>query len=177
MAKFEQAYKFTANIEQGYTIDNGGITYRGVAFQFWKDDAIAKQIEAIVKASKPQRGQIINNPKLESLVIAFYKFNFWDTIKGDLISNQTLANFVYDFSVNTGSGIMIMNKAISGKAAATILPETLQKLNTQPAACYAAIKLARKALYDRLAKKSKTLAKNYNGWIARLNSFPKSLTA
>lgn len=177
MAKFTLAYRFTANVEKGYTVDNGGATYRGVAFQFWQDDAIAKQIIAIVTAYKPRRGEIINNPKLENLVIAFYKLNFWDKIKGDFISNQTLANFVYDFSVNTGSGIRLINKAITGKDGATILPETLQKLNTQPAACYAAIKLARKGLYDRLAKKSKTLAKNYSGWIARLNSFPKNLTA
>lgn len=177
MAKFSLAYKFTANIEKGYTVDNGGATYRGVAFQFWGDDPIAKQIIAMVTAYKPQRGEVINNAKLENLVIAFYKLNFWDKIKGDFISNQTLANFVYDFSVNTGSGIIIMNKALSNKAAANILPETLQKLNTQPAACYAAIKRARKGLYDKLAKKSKALKRNYNGWIARLNSFPKTLTA
>jgi lysozyme family protein len=177
MAKFELAYKFTANIEHGYTVDNGGITYRGVAFQFWQDDAIAKQIEAIVKAAKPKRGEVINNPKLESLVISFYKKNFWDNIKGDFINNQTLANFVYDFSVNTGSGILLMNKAIAGKNASMLLPETLQLLNTKPAACYAAIKLVRKNLYDRLSKKSPTLKKNYNGWIARLNSFPSTLTA
>jgi lysozyme family protein len=177
MAKFELAYKYTANIEHGYTIDNGGITYRGVAFQFWQDDAIAKQIEAIVKAYKPKRGEIINNPKLESLVISFYKNNFWDKIKGDQISNQTLANFVYDFSVNTGSGIVLMNKALSGKAGSNILPETLQVLNAKPSASYAAIKAVRKNLYDRLAKKSQALKNNYTGWIARLNSFPQTLTA
>lgn len=177
MANFSIAYKLTANIESGYTIDNGGPTYKGISFKAWSTDPLAKKIAVMVQAAKPRRGQIINNPALDEMIISFYKINYWDKIKGDLVNNQTLANFIYDFYVNSGSALIIINKAVAPRAGAAINENTLKILNERPAFCYDAIKAARKNLYHRLAKKSPVFKTNgtFNGWVARLNSFPSKL--
>lgn len=177
MAQFEKAYQFTAGIEAGYTVDNGGPTYRGIAFNNWQSDPLAMKIWAIVKAAKPAKGDIIDDPELDKMIMLFYKKNKWDKIKGDYINSQGLANLIYDFSVNSGSAIIIINKVVGGRDVPYMNETTLKALNDNPGNSYVAIRDARKALYDHLATKGKKFKRNYNGWMVRLNKFPKQLTA
>lgn len=179
MAKFETAFKITSGIEAGYTVDNGGATYQGISFKAWPGDPFAKKIAAIVAKYKPVKGQVIDNAELKKLVQQFYKKNYWDRIKGDQINNQQLANFVYDFAINSGSAIILINRAVGGRDVDYINETTLMNFNTRPGFCYDAIRRARKELYVKLAKKNPVFVRNntYTGWINRLNKFPEKLTA
>lgn len=122
MAKFEIAEAITGINEGGYAnnpADRGGETEAGIARNFWpkwegwkyidryKADyakakaqgktrlSLAQWVNASVKApSEPVRG----------LIVEFYKDNFWDINKLDQINDQQLANSVYDFGVNSGTG-------------------------------------------------------------------------
>ncbi|MEO5889738.1 MAG: glycosyl hydrolase 108 family protein [Ferruginibacter sp.] len=178
MADFKAAFKLTSGIEGGYTVDNGGPTYKGISWNAWKREPIVQKIFSIVNASKPQKYQVINNTDLEKLVVSFYKTKYWDTLKGDLIENQTLANLIYDFYINSGSAMILINRAVGGREVTYLNETTLKILNERPAFSYEAILKARKDLYDRLAFKNPKFKKNntYAGWISRLNKFPKSLT-
>ena len=130
MAKFDQAYKYTSAIEAGYVVDNGGPTYKGISYKGWGNDPFAKKIFAIVFAAKPRKGGFIKNAALDQLIIAFYKKNYWDKIYGDYINNQTLANFIYDFTVNSGGAIPVINKVIGSVRGTDFFTEsTLAQLN------------------------------------------------
>lgn len=176
MADFKTSFDITNKIEAGYTVDNGGETYAGIAFKNWKTDPYAQKILGIVRAANPLKGQKISHPQLPGLIQAFYKTNYWDRIYGDNIDNQDLANFIYDFFVNSNSAPAIINNAIGTRGSIGFTEDTLKQLNDKPAWCYLQIWNARKAKYDKLRKKP-GLRKYYTGWIARLNSFPNSISA
>ena len=179
MAKFEKAFGITSALEAGYTVDNGGPTYQGISFKAWANDSIAKQISVLVTKLKPQKKEVIDNAQIKSLVLQFYKKNYWDRIKGDLVNNQQLANLVYDFAINSGSAVILINRAVGGREVGYINETTLKNFNTRPGFCYEAIRAARKNLYNSLAKRNPVFIRNntYKGWIARLNQFPEKLTA
>ena len=177
MANFAASFKQTSGIEKGYTVDNGGPTYMGVSQKGWGTDPLVQRIFKIVFAAKPKRGQIINNKDLDILILAFYKKNYWDRVHGDAIENQQLANFIYDFSVNSYSAPIIINKAIGSGSSMRITSDTLNILNSAPSDSYNAIKISRRKLYDSLAAKHPAFKKNgtYKGWLSRLSQFPRSI--
>lgn len=116
MAKFEIAEKITGRNEGGYAnnpSDTGGETINGIARNHWPKWDGWKTIDEIkaglIANKKPVNALHINqairtNPKFYSLISKFYKQNFWDVLKLDLVNDQQLANSVYDFGVNSGTG-------------------------------------------------------------------------
>lgn len=105
MANFDEAFKLTLHFEGKYVndpADLGGETYCGISRIFhpnwigWTD----------VDTSKKKNN---NFPKcldfiksLNSSVKNFYYYNFWNSFLGDKLSNQKLANKLFDISVNMG---------------------------------------------------------------------------
>ena len=176
MADFKQAYNLTAAIEGGYTVDNGGPTYKGISSKAWGNDELGKKIFKIVFAAKPRKGKFIQNDQLDQLVYAFYKKNFWDKIKGDDISNQTLANFLYDFYVNSGAAAFIVNAALGLGRSGSISTNTVKKLNTDPSIAYNVVKAARRNYFVKLGQQPQ-LKKYLKNWLERIDSFPETLTA
>ncbi|NJD23141.1 MAG: hypothetical protein FIA82_10815 [Melioribacter sp.] len=116
MADFEISYSLTNQLEGGYANDpddKGGETYRGIARKFhpeWEGWKIVDE----VKGQTRQRdgGQVSNvesindvldeNEELHEMIKKFYKEEFWNKIQGDSITNQSIANEVYDNAVNMG---------------------------------------------------------------------------
>lgn len=131
MANFEIAYKKTAINEGGWNHvsgDRGGETYKGIARKFHPKWAGW----SIVDSKKPLRhNAIIKDEKLNSLVMDFYKKQFWDVVSGDDIEDQAIANTLYDFGVNAGQGRSIQNIEIvlGMKASGKITPELLKRIN------------------------------------------------
>lgn len=103
MANFKTAYDKTAAFEGGWVDhpnDKGKETYAGIARAFfpnWKG-------WAIVDSYKSKPGFPSNLPKAElaPLVESFFKTNFWDVIRLDEITNQEIAEELYDTGVNFG---------------------------------------------------------------------------
>lgn len=105
MADFLTAHKRTARYEGGYSNDpqdRGGETYKGIARVFhpkWPGWAIIDAYKARHGAMK--RGQVINDPALDQMVLDFYRKTFWNEMRGNDIFDQDMANMIYDDAVNT----------------------------------------------------------------------------
>lgn len=175
MADFSIAYKNTGGHEGGWNIDNGGWTYQGISRKGWPGWAGWRYIDAWIKSNGiPPRGYFFKTPVINNLVPAFYKKNYWDKIMGDSIQNQEIANFIYDFYVNSNSALIKINKALGGRSGQYITEDTLAIINARPAFAYNTLYTLRKNHISFLSKKPK-LKRYAPGWNARLKSFPSSL--
>ena len=88
MANFKKAFKRTIELEGGYSnhpSDPGGETIYGISKkhhpEMWKNG---------VPSKKEAEG--------------FYKRKFWDVVNGDEIDSQSIAEELFDTSVNVGTG-------------------------------------------------------------------------
>lgn len=110
MAIFDIADLLTARNEGLYAnnkADTGGETYAGISRNNWPNWIGWKAIDRI-KSKYGKTSAIINkyavlDPVITKAKEEFYKQNFWDTNKLSLITDQQLANAVYDFGVNSGT--------------------------------------------------------------------------
>jgi len=108
MADFKKAFLKTSDIEGGYSnnpLDKGGETYRGISRRYFPDMKLWEIID--IEKKKPGPDPINNiSPSvrkgLDDLVFLFFKENFWNRFLGDEISNQEIAEELYDTSVNMG---------------------------------------------------------------------------
>jgi lysozyme family protein len=109
MAVYELALLKTGLNEGGYANnpnDKGKETFAGIARKFWPTWAGWAIID-IIKKNRGTDADTINrfataDPRMRPLIVAFYKTNFWDTNKLDQITDQQLAETIYDFGVNHG---------------------------------------------------------------------------
>ncbi|MCJ8208651.1 hypothetical protein MUY27_02960 [Mucilaginibacter sp. RS28] len=89
--------------------DRGGLTYRGIASNFWPNWPGWGTIRTVLEKTKhdiPAANKLLrSDQKLQALVDAFYKQNFWDVFKLDLVTDQDIANEIYDTAVNMGVAI------------------------------------------------------------------------
>lgn len=110
MANFKISEQETGRFEGLYAnnpSDRGGETYAGIARKFWPNWLGWKKIDAI-KSKYGKTASIINqyakkDAELSEMISQFYKGNFWDSLKLDAVTDQQLANTVYDFGVNSGT--------------------------------------------------------------------------
>lgn len=111
MASFKAAEEKTGRNEGLYAnniADTGGETWAGISRNNWPSWVGWKKIDYI-KSTYGKTAAIINkygkaDAVLSDLVSNFYKANFWDVLRLDVITDQQLAETVYDFGVNSGTG-------------------------------------------------------------------------
>lgn len=104
MADFETAFSVTDQAEGRYDNDKddrGGETYRGRARKFNPEWPGWRIIDSM-KSRKDFPKCLDDNEELQRLVKESYKQIEWNGIQGDKISNQAIANEVYDNAVNMG---------------------------------------------------------------------------
>lgn len=111
MADFKISYGITAKVEGGYANDpddKGGETYKGLTQASepnWKGwpfiDAIKRKVGTSPAAIDKEAA---GDATLQGLVLASYKQNYWDALSLDLLSDQKVANELYDTAVNMGTG-------------------------------------------------------------------------
>ena len=102
MANFEQAFKITSAHEGEYSFDPkdaGGETYRGVSRRFHPDWSGWTVIDAVKRQNKPISSVWGD---LDSKVQAFYQTTYWNRFQGDNVSDQQIANELFDTGVNLG---------------------------------------------------------------------------
>jgi hypothetical protein len=112
MANFISAYKITIlGNEGGY---NPGIgekeTYRGIdrgANPQWNGWPIIDSIKKNNPSLSTGKMNILlaQNLSLQTNIEHFYKANYWDTVTLDHVTDQQLANNLFDCSVNQGDGM------------------------------------------------------------------------
>lgn len=129
MADFEIAYKRTARSEGGYQCyedDNGNWTggKKGVGILIGTNLGItAPELGAYLKRT-PTVADMKNLSK--DVAKKIFKINYWDSVKGDTIPDQDIANAMFDMAVNAGSGTsrILANRAMTGLTENPLLPKT-----------------------------------------------------
>ena len=180
MAEFTPAYKIVHGHEGGYANtpgDKGGETYQGISRVSWPNWPGWAIVDATKAARMLKRGGYINNPVLTRQVMDFYRTG-WNNMRGDAIKSQEVANFYYDFWVNSGRATQQVQRVLRfvfGKDIATDNapgPATVAALNSvEPAALHRALKAARLTYVRALALQGDN-AKFLRTWTTRINSFP-----
>ena len=168
MADFSKAQPYILKGEGGYVHDKhdtGGETYRGISrnnFPNWSG-------WEIVDAHKPlNRGEFINSHILDSMVNEFYKVHFWDNMKGDGITDEKVAGYLYDWYVNAGrNAIKELQKILKVDVDGIVGPGTQKAINAADNTLITMLHNARLDYYKRIAKGDNE--KFLKGWLNRAN--------
>jgi lysozyme family protein len=172
MADFTQAFQLMITHEGGYVNDPddpGGETYKGVARKIFSKWSGWTTID-ILKQQSGFPANLDKSDDLQSAVADFYRVNFWDKINGDQISNQDVANSIFDFGVNAGSSTSssLAQMVVGAKSDGVIGPSSLASINNfDPDHFLAAFTVAKIARYVNIVKKRPTSRKYFYGWVIR----------
>ena len=166
MSNFEKAFEFMIKNEGGYINhkvegDRGGQTYAGVARNRWPN---WKGWEIIDKDD-------MDNPKLTILVHEFYKKNFWNKIKGDLITDPLVSKSIFDFAVNTGvkTASKLVQKVVGSTPDGILGKITIGKLNDyDPKVFIMAYSLKKLDRYKQICRRNTSQKKFLYGWVTRI---------
>ena len=163
MAKFDKYAPILKKLEGGFVnhpADEGGPTNAGITLAtfraaFGKD----KTVNDLKSMTDKQWKQIMKV--------------YWDSCKADQINNQSVANLVVDWSVNSGiSGRKGVQSALKLYADGIFGPKTLGALNANPQKCvFCKVMEARKDFYKKLVEKKPSQMVFYKGWLNRLTAF------
>ena len=181
MADFLTAYNIVHGHEGGYANvpgDKGGETYMGIARVSnprWGGWPI---IDAVKQTRALRRGDFISDVALTTLVQGFYRAT-WLQMRGDLLKNQAVANFYYDFYTNSGGATKVVQRLLVNSFAQPLTidgapgPATAAAINAvDQVALHAALKAARTAYVKALVTNDPRNAQFLPTWLARINSFP-----
>lgn len=179
MGNFNEAYRLTGHNEGGYSdnpADHGGETDYGIARKFWP----AWTGWNIIDLYKKQNGGVhgidaymANNAIMQASIANFYKQNFWDVNKLDLIHDQQIADNVYDFGVNSGtSEAAKVLQLVSGVSQDGIIGNaTIAAVNSLDAkSLYDRYNAERVAFYHKLAVNPGQL-QFLKSWLSRIKPY------
>lgn len=109
MANFDISYNRTLKFEGDYVDDDndtGGETYKGISRKYNPSWCGWKIIDKYKKLKNFPKNLDSDN-QLQILVKNCYRDNYWKAIHGDEISNQKVADDLYDTAVNMGISMSI----------------------------------------------------------------------
>ncbi len=169
MAEFLSAQKKILSNEGGYVFDpsdNGGETYCGISRKNFPNWDGWKNIDEL----KPlDRGEVVSSFVVASEVNTFYKANFWDKMLGDSITEQPIAEYLYDFYVNAGRNALKCLQRIVGVTDDGVFGNgTLNALNEYAGDLLAELHKSRLEYYNSIAVGSN--ARFLTGWNNRANN-------
>ena len=176
MAKFNLAFSKMLFHEGGYVNDPddlGGETYKGIARNSHGSQLGWTLIDQFkIKPDFPY--SLDTNPKLQNLVEQFYLNNFWTPLNAEQIQNQTSADSVFDFAVNSGlsNSARLVQSIVGTKIDGIIGEITLNKINSMDFAHFqSSLTVAKMEYYMNIIRKRPTSKKFLLGWISRSLSF------
>lgn len=164
MAELKKSLYKTLGWEGGFANDpkdSGGPTYRGVTLNTYKSYCRRKGLPV---------PSIEDLKKLkESDILDIARILYWDKIKGERISNQSMADLIFDFVWMSGLGyIRIIQKSLGLEMDGVFGSITLNELN----------KRSSPELFDILIRQRRAYLANCNGakfylkgWLRRLDSY------
>jgi len=161
MAQFLPAYEAMILAEGGYVLhevpgDRGGQTYAGIARKMnprWDG-------WALIDRREPVPAQLVRD---------FYRHQYWDTIAGDRLSSQVIAQSIFDFHVNAGAAARKLAQLVVGSTPDGIFGDkTVAALNAYDEGrfvmAYALVKIAR---YRDIVMRDRSQGKFLLGWVNR----------
>ena len=143
--------------------DKGGATNRGVTLATFRKWYGADKTVADLKAMTDcQWCRIMRS--------------YWDTVKGDCIKNQSIADLVADWHINAGVKAIKRIQRMFGCTADGIVGKvTLSYLNSpNPEAIFYRIRDERENYYLDIVKNDPSQRVFLNGWLRRARSFEYS---
>jgi lysozyme family protein len=112
MASFAIANNKTKANEGGLAnnaADRGKLTYRGIASAFWPNwtgwPIVRQTLIDCAGNIAMADNQLGMNTGLQAMVDSFFKQNFWDVYKLDSVTNQLIADEMFDTGANMGIAI------------------------------------------------------------------------
>lgn len=166
MADFNKYAPILKKVE-GYGIftnvsgDRGGATMSGVTLStFRKYYGMGKTAEDLKKMTEAQWKYIM-------------KSGYWDKCKADRIKNQSVANIIADWVVNSGPVVLKkVQSIVHAEVDGIVGPKTITAINGayQPSV-FRAVKNARETWYRRTVQTTPSQAKFLKGWLNRLDYF------
>lgn len=172
MADFTQAFQLVMANEGGYgndPDDPGGETYKGIARKMNSKWDGWTTIDWLKKQSGFP-ASLDKNDDLQAAVANFYRISFWDKMSGDLVSNQDIANSIFDFGVNAGlsTSASLAQMVVGATTDGVIGPQSIESINSfNPDHFLAAFTVAKVARYINIIRKRPTSRKYFYGWICR----------
>lgn len=172
MANFTISLQKTLAHEGGYVNDPddaGKETYRGISrlnFPNWKGWSVIDQAKSVSKFP----ANLVKDAELQRQVELFYQRYFWTPLNADQISNQMLADSIFDFSVNAGlkTTVRIIQTIIGVKTDGILGEQTLHKLNSVDFAyVLASFTVTKLEYYIFCIKKRPANLKYLFGWLNR----------
>ncbi len=162
MAEFEQAFEKMIVNEGGYKLhhvkgDTGGQTYAGIARNANPRWAGWKYIDS-------------GNIPPSSMVREFYRDNYWIPIKGDEITDQSVAESLFDFGVNAGPKVArkLAQVAVRVTPDGAFGPITMRAINSiDPEKFVLRFSMAKVARYRDIVNKNRSQIKFLLGWLNR----------
>jgi lysozyme family protein len=163
MANFLKAFEKTLYNEGGYKLheiknDHGGMTYAGIARRYhpyWS-------------------GWLLIDSGLKEPLIAsvqrFYLKKFWNKIKGSSITDQKVAETLFDFAVNTGikTASKIAQRVVEASPDGIIGSMTIAKINKFDSETFLSLyALAKIVRYANICNKNSSQKRFLLGWINR----------
>lgn len=184
MANFNISYELTKKEEGGYANikgDNGGETMWGIARNFWGEDKrlkeFWKELDWYKQGMIDYKGSAeyykrINNLCSNNIIMVnkakdFYKEEFWNKMKGEMIKSQKVANNLFDFFVNAGNNaIKVAQRQLGVEADGIVGDKTLKAINDAGENFNSRLSLAREHYYKSLKR-----PQFEKGWLVRANRF------
>ncbi len=172
LADFKVSYDILLKNEGGYVNDpddSGGETYKGVARNYHQN----WQGWVVIDSMKHQPdfpSNLNDNQELNNLIAEFYENNFWDKVKGNDITEQGIAESIFDFAVNAGirTSSKLAQKVVGANPDGKIGPNTLAKLNSFTVDNFKkSFALAKIEHYADICKRKPSNKKFLLGWINR----------
>lgn len=186
MANFYISKDFTKDIEGGFWNDpSAGWTYAGITkkyYPLWAGFFRLQQLKhKFYPAKDIPRYTIFEDQLLDNYVTEFYRNNFWNKIlSGDLITNQTIANFIYDFIVHKQyDAVRVINDSarklndVIKTYKTSLSGDVIEVMNDNPSSFYSSLKNARINYYKNSINFSPKYKKDF---IDRVKKFPLSVS-
>ncbi|WP_020597947.1 glycoside hydrolase family 108 protein [Spirosoma panaciterrae] len=188
MAAFDKAYSLTLKIEAGYANDPddpGGETFGGIsriANSDWPGWVLIDQIKKTAKRTDYDK-VMFAHAELMRLVRSVYKARYWDVNRLDFITNQAIANELFDTSVNMGItvGAQFLQRALNVlnqnqqlypdiAVDGVVGPQTVMLTNAHPypALILKVLNILQGYRYIDLAEKAPVQEKYMRGWLSRV---------
>lgn len=170
MAVFSKYFKMLMAHEGGYVDDPddaGGATKYGITFAVWEEEGYDKDGDGKITKNDVRLITVDDAEKIA-------KRNYWDKVKGDLINNQSIAEFVFDWAYNSGvsAASKRLQVVLGVKADGVIGPVTISKLNAaNQRDVFNKLKQSRLSFVQAIVRSKPSQAKYLNGWKNRINSF------
>lgn len=171
MAKFDSYFPKLVEWEgaafENVPGDNGGPTKYGVILSEWKEKGWDKDNDGDIDVEDLKK---INANDASSIA----KSHYWDRLKCDQITNQSIAEFIADFAYNCGvSAAAKKTQEVLGLTEdGNIGPKTLAAINgANQEDLFNKLKARREKYYRAIVANNASQNKFLAGWLNRNNSF------